>query len=85
MADTQQSQQSIYPVIEGFVEKATPDQVEHLFDPVKDALKGLKGPKADQAKKVQAAISRTEELLSHLMQIREKLEAERKGAGKGRK
>ena len=70
---------STYPVIESLVERSTPDALSHLFDGVKNELATLKGPRAEQAKKVQVAISRTEELLSHLLQVREKLEAERKG------
>lgn len=80
-----QAQQSMYPVVEAFVEKATAEDVAHFFDSVKEGLAALKGPKAEQAKKVKVALERTEELLSHLLQVRENLEAERKGQGKGRK
>lgn len=69
----------LYPAIEGFIEKATADEIAGLFGPLKDGLAGLKGPRADQAKKVGKAIQKTEELLSHLLQVREKLEADRKG------
>ena len=48
-------------------------------------LGSLKGPKAEQGKKVGKAIERTEELLSYLLQVREKLEADRKGKGGKRK
>jgi len=71
----------LYPAIEGFIEKATADDIAALFDPLKDGLSGLKGPKAEQAKKVGKAIEKTQELLSHLLQVREKLEAQRKGKG----
>ncbi len=74
-----------YPVIEGFVEKATADGIKATFKDLKDQLAALKGPKAEQAKKVGKAIERTEELLSYLLQVREKLEADRKGKGGGRK
>ena len=40
---------------------------------------------AEQAKKVGKAIERTEELLTYLLEIREKIEAERKGKGGKRK
>ncbi len=73
----------LYPVIESFVETASPAEVDQLFTQLKDGLANLKGPKAEQAKKVQAALERTEELLSFLIGVREKLEAEKKG-GKGR-
>jgi len=68
-----------YPVIESLVERSTPDALSHLFDEVKNELATLKGPRAEQAKKVQLAISRTEVLLAPLLQVRENLEAERKG------
>ena len=74
-----------YPVIEGFVEKATADDIAALFKDLKTQLGGLKGPKAEQGKKVGKAIERTEELLSYLLQVREKLEADRKGKGGKRK
>lgn len=69
----------LYPAIETFIEKASADQVAGLFTPLKDGLTSLKGPKAEQAKKVTKAIAKVEELLSHLLQVRENLEAERKG------
>jgi hypothetical protein len=73
-----------YPAIEWFIETASAQEVEALFNPVKDALAALKGPRAENAKKVGKGIARTEELLSYLLQVREKLEAERKGGGKRR-
>jgi len=74
-----------YPVIEGFVEKATADDISNMFKDLKEQVGGLKGPKAEQGKKVSKAIERTEELLSYLLQVREKLEADRKGKGGKRK
>jgi hypothetical protein len=73
-----------FPAIESFIERATPEEVQSLFTPVKNELANLKGPKVEQAKKVQAAISRTEELLAMLLETRERLMAESKSA-KGRK
>jgi hypothetical protein len=73
-----------YPTLEGMSEWATKDDVDALFAPVREALSQLKGPKAQQAKKVEAALESTEELLGQLLQIREKL-AEEKGQGKGPK
>lgn len=81
----QAAQEPMYPVIETFVEKASAEEIGQCFDSVKQGLGGLKGPKAEQAKKVTAAVSRTEELLSHLLQVREKLEAEKKSGGRGRR
>ncbi len=74
-----------YPVIEGFVEKATSDDIAALFKELKGPLGALKGTKAEQGKKVGKAIERTEELLSYLLQVREKLEADRKGKGAKRR
>lgn len=68
-----------YPAIATFVDKAEKADIEALFQPVKDGLTAMKGPKADQGKKVSKAIERTEELLSHLLQVREKIASERKG------
>lgn len=74
----------LYPVIESFVERASREEVGELFARIKDGLFNLKGPKVEQSKKVQTALERTEELLNFLIGIREKMEAERKGGGKGR-
>lgn len=73
-----------YPAIESFIESATREQVESLFSPVRQQLGALKGPRADQARKVEAALAHTEELLGLLLQTRERLESEPKG-GKGRR
>ncbi len=71
--------QLAYPVIESFVEHATAEDVNALFSKVRDGLTTLKGPRADQAKKITVAIERTEELLGQLLAVREKLLAEGKG------
>ena len=68
-----------YPAIEGFIERATADSITQTFSGLREQLGGLKGPRADQGKKVTKAVDRTEELLSYLLQVREKLEADRKG------
>lgn len=73
-----------YPAIESFIERATADEVQALFNPIKEGLEALKGPKAEQGKKIQAALSSAEELLGILLETRERLIAESKG-GKGRK
>jgi hypothetical protein len=77
--------ESQYPVIESFVERATPEEVAQFFQPVRDGLASLKGPRKDQAKKVEAALSRTEELLSHLLEVRERLLAEKSDRAKSLK
>lgn len=79
------AQESLYPAIETFIERASPDDVQALFQPVRDGLEALKGPRAEQGKKVLKAVEATEELLSHLLEVREKLEQERPGGSKGRK
>jgi hypothetical protein len=71
-----------FPAIETFIERATAEEVQSLFTPVKNELANLKGPKAEQAKKVQAAISRTEELLGVLLETRERLVSEAKSKGR---
>lgn len=71
--------QTAFPTIESFVERASVQDVDALFAPLRDGLSALKGPKADQAKKVAAAIERTEELLKYLLDTRGKLEADKKG------
>jgi hypothetical protein len=68
----------LYPVIESLVEWVTRDEVGTLFSPIKQELGALKGPRAEQAKKVKAAIERTEELLLHLIDVREALAQEKK-------
>jgi hypothetical protein len=80
----QPASESQYPTLEGFIERASKPEVDAYFDRLKEALKGAKGPKADQAKKVISAIAQVEALLSHLLQVREKLESDRQAA-KGRK
>jgi hypothetical protein len=76
--------ESRYPSIEQFAETASAADVTALFEPIKAGLGALKGPRAEHGKKVGKAIARTEELLSYLLQVRERIEAERKGGGAGR-
>ncbi|MBE2250966.1 MAG: hypothetical protein IAE78_15620 [Myxococcus sp.] len=68
-----------YPVIATFVDAAQQADIDNLFSDVREGLAALKGPKAEQAKKVAKALERTEELMSHLLQVREKIASERKG------
>ena len=72
----------LYPQIEAYIERASADEMEELFAPLKAGLTALKGPKVDHAKKVNKAIARTQELLTHLLQVRERLETERSSGGK---
>ena len=81
-AQAQGPEGTLYPVIESFVEQASAEEVTLFFGSLKEGLQGLKGPRAEQAKKVQIAIERTEELLQHLLQVRGKIEEERKASGK---
>jgi hypothetical protein len=71
-----------FPAIEAFIEGASAEEVKTLFNPVKEELANLKGPKTEHAKKVQAAISRTEELLAVLLDTRERLVAESRSKGR---
>lgn len=73
-----------YPAIESFIERASAEELQALFNPIKEGLTALKGPKTDQGKKVQAALASAEELLGILMETRERLIAESQG-GKGRR
>jgi hypothetical protein len=73
-ANAPPEKESMYPVLEQFVERASADDVNQLFASLRSSLGGLKGPRSEQAKKVESAISLTEELLSHLLQVREKLQ-----------
>lgn len=74
-----------FPAVSAFIEQASKEEVGGLFAPVKEALSSLKGPKADHAKKATKAVNRAEELLGQLMQVREKLEGDKKGKGGGRR
>jgi len=68
-----------YPAIESFIERATTEEIQALFNPIKEGLTALKGPKAEQGKKIQTALSSAEELLGILLETRERLIAESKG------
>ncbi len=74
-----------YPAIEGYVETVAAADLAATFQDLKEQLGALKGPRAEQAKKVSKAIERTEELLSYLLQVKEKIEADRKGSKGSRK
>lgn len=69
-----------YPAIETLIEYVTADELAVLFAPVTAAVAELKGPRAEQGKKALKAVEHTQGLLSHLLQVREKLEASRKGS-----
>jgi hypothetical protein len=76
MADPVESR---YPALESFVEVASAEEVAALLQPIREALGDLKGGRAEQGKKALKAVERTEELLSHLLQVREHIEGQRKG------
>ncbi len=71
--------ESQYPAIESFIEKASADDIAKLLKPIKDSVAALKGPQAVHSKKAEKALERTEELLTFLLQVREKIENERRG------
>lgn len=68
--------ESKYPSLEQFVETATSEEVESLLASIKSELSNLKGPLAEKSQKVALAIATTEELLRHLLEIRNRLESE---------
>ena len=74
-ASAEEPAEPVYPNIEAFIEYAGPPEIEHAFAPIKEALHALKGPKAEHAKKIRLALQRAEELLQHLLSVRERLEA----------
>lgn len=74
----------MYPVLEALIERAEPGEIDAFFAEVRDGLAGVKGPKAAHAKKASAALEAAQELLGYLLQVRERLAAERQGS-KGRK
>jgi hypothetical protein len=75
----QEVAEPLYPAIEDFVGSASADEVAGLFKSIKDGLADVKGPNKDNTKKIGAAIEQTEELLSYLLQVREKIQASRGG------
>lgn len=83
-AQTSAPAEPMYPSIEAFIETAQAADIEGLYTPLKESLSGLKGPRAEQGKKASKAIERTEELLQHLLQVREKLEEERRVSAQNR-
>jgi hypothetical protein len=62
-----------YPTIATFVDVAQPADVDALYRELRGRLEALKGPRAEQARKVTKAIERTEELMHHLLQVRESI------------
>lgn len=62
-----------YPNLEEFAERAHFEEVESTFAALKTGLAELKGPGAQKADKVATAIASTQELLRHLLEVREKL------------
>jgi hypothetical protein len=75
-----QNDEPKYPHIEAFAEQAISSDVGSVFGPLKESLATVKGPRVEAAKKANRGVERTEELLNHLLEVREKLRAERKGS-----
>jgi hypothetical protein len=69
-----------YPAIEAMIEFATADEIAAVFAPITAAVAELKGPRTEQGKRALKAVEHTQALLWHLLQVREKLEAQRKGS-----
>jgi hypothetical protein len=70
--------ESMYPEVEALVETANAQSVESRFEDLKASLKGLKGARSEQGKKVKKALERAEELFLHLLEVRGKLSASTK-------
>ena len=68
---------SRYPAVEALVESASPEELAHFFDSVREGLESVKGPKAEYAKRVRSAVERTDELLAFLLETREKIAGQR--------
>ena len=77
--------ESSYPHIEIFAEQAGSDDIKEIFGGLKASLADVKGPRAGAAQKAVAGIERTEELLQYLLEVREKIKADRSGAKKSGK
>jgi hypothetical protein len=76
--------ESRYPTVERFVESASKEALPGTFEGLRAELATVKGPKAEHAKKAQAALDRAEELFGHLIDVRERLIEEQKGAKRRR-
>lgn len=70
----------LYPVIASYVERASAEDVGALYEDLKHALDSLKGARADKGKKVLAALGLTEQLLAHLLDVRQRLTSEKNAA-----
>lgn len=73
-----------YPTVEAFVETGLAEDVPQIFGDVREALGELKGPRADQAKKIHLALDAAVELFQMLFGIRAELEAEARKKGSRR-
>lgn len=73
-----------YPLLEAFVETIPAEEAAAVFADVRDALDGLKGPRAEQGKKIRVALDTADELIQLLLNVRNELEAEQGKKGGGR-
>lgn len=71
--------ESRYPAVERFIERADPEELPDVFESVREGLSEVKGAREAAARKAAVAIERTEELLGFLLEVRAKLIAEQKG------
>lgn len=72
-----------YPTLEEFLEQEPRSAVEGTFKGAQDKLIQVKGAKAAGAKKAAAAVEKTEALLRHLYDVKERIATE--AGSKGRK
>jgi len=70
-----------YPTLEAYVETGLAEDATHIFGDVREALGTLKGPRADQARKIEAALDAADELIQMLFGVRAELEAEARAKG----
>jgi hypothetical protein len=70
--------------VERFIERASKDDIHGLFAGLREQLGGVKGPRAEHAKRAETAVQNAEELFGYLLEVRERLIAEQ-GSAKRRK
>lgn len=73
-----------YPLLEAFVETVPADEAQAVFADVREALESLKGPRAEQGRKIRTALDTAEELIQLLLNVRGELEEEHHSGGRRR-
>jgi KDO2-lipid IV(A) lauroyltransferase len=70
------TEESNYPTLEGLVESIDETEVENTFGALRQHLLALKGPRQAQAKRVEKALEQCQALITHLLEVRKRLEQE---------